>query len=138
MTNKNESSPFSSQRWLLSDIKEGKTLAAQFLELDKFLRQFPNIQLETNEYLVTMMDQKTVIARRITGFLDQLPKQYRLQDWQCRDLSESESSWDELAEFLDSPSGSKEKQLELFIVTGQNNGENHYGMNVQKRVIEAI
>jgi hypothetical protein len=142
MTNKNDTNSnlnqFTNQRWLLSDFKDGETLAGQFLELDKFLRKFPNIQLETNEYLVTMLDQKPVLARRITGFLDQLPDQFRLRDWQCRDLSESESSWDKLGEFLDSPSEPKGKQLEVFIVTGQNNGENQFGMSVQKRVIEAI
>lgn len=127
---------FSSQRWLLSKYKQDEPLAAQFLELDNFLRGFPRLHLETNEYILTQIEGDKFIARRITGFHDLLPDGYQQRDWFVRTLSEKESSWDELFGFLNQNISQKTNNLNLYVVNGLTEDSDTLAMKVVDRLIE--
>lgn len=66
----------SSQRWVCRKYQKSTQIPAQFFELDQFIRSFPRVQLETNEYILTTYAGEWICARRITGFIDQLPDQF--------------------------------------------------------------
>lgn len=134
MNQKQMNPHLSHQRWLYQNYDQSSPLTAQFFKIDKFLRSFPRVQLETNEYLVTSYRGHWILARRMTGFIDQLSEGLQTMDLSCKSGPSEAVELASLEQALKAaPTGSEDFQP-LYVITGEENKvEGQLKITVQQR-----
>lgn len=135
-TRKSNLTEFSNQRLLYKSLKSSDNLAGDFLCLDKFIRQFPRLALESNEYLVSIVDGEHVAVRRMTGFIDQFPDEIKCMDISCRQVSEESADWDELKSFLEKKASGFSNFSTFYVLSAENDQAGQLLTKVDRREVE--